>query len=200
MTSPQRPSTSTLAAEGPLLGEPPYTRQLDGKLRELRFHLDGEAVRVTYWIATGRRVILLTVFRKTRMREWREVDRPRRAWQLCGRGTHSGRGEWEVIAMTERTDWNDLRGRRMAEPGAADAYEAARLAYELGRTVREMREAHGWTQTKLAEASGMTQSAVARFEAGGTVPTIPVLERLARALDAELVVRLDRPRPAPCSG
>jgi transcriptional regulator with XRE-family HTH domain len=36
----------------------------------------------------------------------------------------------------------------------------------------------------------MTQSAVARFEAGGTVPTIPVLERLARALEAELVVRL----------
>lgn len=28
-----------LAEEGPLVGEP-YTRQLDGKLRELRFHLD----------------------------------------------------------------------------------------------------------------------------------------------------------------
>ncbi len=29
-----------LAEQGPLLGEP-YTRQLDGKLRELRFHLGG---------------------------------------------------------------------------------------------------------------------------------------------------------------
>jgi hypothetical protein len=28
-----------LAERGPLIGEP-YTRQLDGKLRELRFHLD----------------------------------------------------------------------------------------------------------------------------------------------------------------
>jgi hypothetical protein len=36
-----------VADRGPLLGEP-YTRQLDGKLRELRFHLDGRAVRVTY--------------------------------------------------------------------------------------------------------------------------------------------------------
>ncbi|MBM0204800.1 helix-turn-helix transcriptional regulator [Micromonospora sp. STR1s_5] len=35
----------------------------------------------------------------------------------------------------------------------------------------------------------MTQSAVARFEAGGTVPTLPVLERLARALDRRLDVR-----------
>lgn len=40
-------------------------------------------------------------------------------------------------------------------------------------------------------AAEMTQPAVARFEAGGTVPTIPLLERLARALEAELVVRLD---------
>ncbi|WP_436791835.1 helix-turn-helix domain-containing protein [Yinghuangia sp. YIM S10712] len=45
------------------------------------------------------------------------------------------------------------------------------------------------TPERLAGAAGMTQSAVARFEAGGTVPTIPVLERLARALDVELVVR-----------
>src|SRR5262245_47023139 len=107
-----------------------------------------------------------------------------------GPGAHSGRGEREVIAMTERSDWADLRDRRLAEPGAAEAYDAARVAYNLGRTVREMREARGWTQTKLAEESGMTQPAVARFEAGGTVPTIPVLERLARALEAELVVRL----------
>ncbi|HEX9336624.1 MAG TPA: hypothetical protein VF892_12100 [Pseudonocardiaceae bacterium] len=33
----------------------------------------------------------------------------------------------------------------------------------------------------------MTQSAVARFKAGGT---IPVLDQLAHALDVELVVRL----------
>jgi transcriptional regulator with XRE-family HTH domain len=36
----------------------------------------------------------------------------------------------------------------------------------------------------------MTQSAVSRLEAGGTVPTIGVLERLATALSADLVVTL----------
>ncbi|WET79790.1 type II toxin-antitoxin system RelE/ParE family toxin [Amycolatopsis sp. QT-25] len=35
-----------LAEQGPLSGEP-YTRQLDGKLRELRFQPDGDAVRIT---------------------------------------------------------------------------------------------------------------------------------------------------------
>ncbi|WP_424528535.1 type II toxin-antitoxin system RelE/ParE family toxin [Sphaerisporangium viridialbum] len=77
-----------LAAEGPLLGEP-YTKQLDGKLRELRFHLDEAAVRVTYWIASGRRIVLLTVFQKTRPREHREVERARRALRRCIEQAHT---------------------------------------------------------------------------------------------------------------
>jgi ribosome-binding protein aMBF1 (putative translation factor) len=65
----------------------------------------------------------------------------------------------------------------------------AKLAFELGAAVRELRERHGWSQAQLAHAAGMTQSAVARFEAGGTVPTLPILERLAHALDVRLAVQ-----------
>ena len=77
-----------LAVEGPLLGEP-YTKQLDGKLRELRFHLDDFAVRITYWIAPHRRIVLLTVFHKTRAREDREVERARRAMRSCVELAHT---------------------------------------------------------------------------------------------------------------
>ncbi|MEV6980447.1 type II toxin-antitoxin system RelE/ParE family toxin [Sphaerisporangium sp. NPDC051017] len=77
-----------LAAEGPLLGEP-YTRQLDGKLRELRFYLDDAAFRVTYWIAPDRRIVLLTVFRKARRHEEREVERARRALRRCIEQAHT---------------------------------------------------------------------------------------------------------------
>ncbi len=78
----------------------------------------------------------------------------------------------------------------MAEPGAAEAYEGARLAFKLGRRVRELRVRQGLSQTELARRAGMTQPAVARFEAGGTVPTLPVLERLARSLGVQLTVQL----------
>jgi ribosome-binding protein aMBF1 (putative translation factor) len=98
--------------------------------------------------------------------------------------------------MSEQGDWKELKERRMAEPGATEAYEATRLAYELGRTVRAMREMQGWSQNDLARKSGMTQSAVARFEAGGTIPTLPILKRLARALDADVEVRLTPRTPA----
>lgn len=94
------------------------------------------------------------------------------------------------MVMPERSDWQDLRSGRMAEPGAVDADDAARLAFELGRRVRELRVQQGLSQTELARRAGMTQPALARFEAGGTVPTLPVLERLARALGAELTVQL----------
>ncbi len=98
--------------------------------------------------------------------------------------------------MSRRSDWQEMRSRRMAEPGAAEAYDAARLACELGRQVRELRVAQGVSQTELARRAGMTQPAVARFEAGGTVPTLPVLERLARSLGAELTVQLTAPSSA----
>jgi ribosome-binding protein aMBF1 (putative translation factor) len=98
--------------------------------------------------------------------------------------------------MSERGNWQELRDRRLAEPGASEAYEAARLAYELGKMVRSMREERGWSQNELARKADMTQSAVARFEAGGTIPTLPIIERLAHALDAEVEVRLTPRAPA----
>jgi ribosome-binding protein aMBF1 (putative translation factor) len=46
----------------------------------------------------------------------------------------------------------------MAEPGAAESYHAAAIAYDLGRTVRQLREERGWSRSQLAAAAGMTQS------------------------------------------
>ena len=61
----------------------PYTRHLGGKVRELRFHLLATQTRVTYWLAPGRCVILLTVFRKTRGAEVAEVARALQAQMRC---------------------------------------------------------------------------------------------------------------------
>ncbi|WP_328842161.1 type II toxin-antitoxin system RelE/ParE family toxin [Streptomyces europaeiscabiei] len=71
-----------LAENATTLGEP-YTRHLGGKLRELRFDLDSNAQRITYWLAPDRRVVLLTVFRKTKTRETAEVDRAHAVQAAC---------------------------------------------------------------------------------------------------------------------
>lgn len=75
-------SIDRLAEQGPLLGEP-HTRQLRGKLREIRFHLDRQQVRITYFIASERRIVLLTVFRKTAQQERAEIERAEREMYRC---------------------------------------------------------------------------------------------------------------------
>lgn len=84
-----------LAAEGHALPFP-LASHLGGGLRELRI---GQ-VRVTYWFAPGRRVVLLTVFRKTRMRERDEVSRAQRARKLCA-AEHAPAGEHAVYSRYE---------------------------------------------------------------------------------------------------
>ncbi|GAA0995196.1 hypothetical protein GCM10009555_088920 [Acrocarpospora macrocephala] len=98
--------------------------------------------------------------------------------------------------MAERKAWSEKRAEIMSRPGAGAAYEAARVRFELGEAVRLRREELGLTQTELAERAGLKQPAVARFEAGGTMPTIPMLERLAEALELRLSVQLHPLREA----
>jgi hypothetical protein len=47
------------------------------------FHLLARQPRITYWLAPGRRIILLTVFRKTRSAEAAEVARALQAQKTC---------------------------------------------------------------------------------------------------------------------
>lgn len=91
--------------------------------------------------------------------------------------------------MGERKTWAAKKAEIMGRPGAGAAYEAARIRFELGEAVRLRREELGLTQAQLAERTGLKQPAVARFEAGGTMPTIPMLERLAEALEMRLSVQ-----------
>jgi hypothetical protein len=79
-----------LADHAETLGEP-YSRHLSGKTRELRFHLERSSVRISYWLAPDARVVLLTVFRKTRRVERVEVARAVAAQQACasGHGAHA---------------------------------------------------------------------------------------------------------------
>ena len=89
-----------LAEQPELLGEP-YSRHLGGKVRELRFRLLRQQTRVTYWLAPGRRIVLLTVFRKTRGAEVAEVERALSAQKEC-EARHGVAHE-----AFEREEWRD---------------------------------------------------------------------------------------------
>ncbi|GHJ34929.1 helix-turn-helix domain-containing protein [Streptomyces sp. TS71-3] len=73
---------------------------------------------------------------------------------------------------------------------AREGYQEARCAYLFGKAVRDRRIALGVTQTQLATRAGMSQTAISRLEHGGSTPTIPLLERLAAALDSTLYLEI----------
>jgi ribosome-binding protein aMBF1 (putative translation factor) len=91
--------------------------------------------------------------------------------------------------MSNRKTWSEVRRRRIEKPAVRAGYEKAELAYELGRQVRELREAHGLSQRDLAERMNTTQSVIARLEAGGSKPNISTLERVAKALGSSVDIR-----------
>jgi transcriptional regulator with XRE-family HTH domain len=56
----------------------------------------------------------------------------------------------------------------------------------VGTEVRRLREAKGWSQTKLAAATGMAVSGVSQIENGHRNPNSATLIKLARALGVEV--------------
>ena len=79
-----------------------------------------------------------------------------------------------------------VRWERTGADEHAAAYEEARASLLLGQMVYDRRTELGLTQSDLASRAGMTQPQLSRLEAGGATPTVPLLARLATALDAEL--------------
>jgi ribosome-binding protein aMBF1 (putative translation factor) len=90
----------------------------------------------------------------------------------------------------EHSDYEALARQRRGSEQYRQGYAEARRAFLIGAAVRERRLALGLSQTELAARAGMTQPALSRLEAGGVIPTIPLLERISIALDADLIVQI----------
>ena len=56
----------------------------------------------------------------------------------------------------------------------------------LGRRVRALRDAKGWSQERLAERADMDRSYIAGIEVGTRNPSVKALERLAAALSVRI--------------
>ena len=57
---------------------------------------------------------------------------------------------------------------------------------DIGRRLRQLREARGLSQSDVEHRTGLPCTYVSRVENGHTTPTLPVLERWVTALDVEL--------------
>src|SRR5215208_521570 len=63
----------------------------------------------------------------------------------------------------------------------------------VGEEVKRLRQAKGWTQEQLAVYAGSSQPTVNLLEAGKRNPSASTLEKLARALEVEVVDLFSKP-------
>jgi ribosome-binding protein aMBF1 (putative translation factor) len=112
------------------------------------------------------------------------------ALETCWWRADRGGGMTMSQEPRRRVSLAEARAERIDRPEVRASYEQTRLRFELAEAVRARREEMGLSQRQVAERAGMTQPGLARFEAGGTTPTLLLLERLAAALDLTLKVSL----------
>ncbi|MBF6160118.1 helix-turn-helix domain-containing protein [Nocardia cyriacigeorgica] len=92
--------------------------------------------------------------------------------------------------------WKGLRGQALDESQAVvDARTEIRLAMALAEAIYLRRTELGLTQAELADRAGLTQAKISRIEGSDAVPTLPLLTKLARALDASLNIAIDDDDP-----
>lgn len=60
------------------------------------------------------------------------------------------------------------------------------IAWAIAQRVREAREKQGLRQEDLAEKTGIARSNITRLERGRHLPTLPTLQKIARALNLDL--------------
>ncbi|WP_409471582.1 helix-turn-helix domain-containing protein [Streptomyces sp. HC307] len=91
------------------------------------------------------------------------------------------------------SQWKTRRTRKLLGEQVEEsaAYVEAGYAFALGQAVHDRRRELGLSQAELARRAGMTQPQISNIEGGDSVPTLPLLTRLAKALDASLTIDLD---------
>lgn len=98
--------------------------------------------------------------------------------------------------MVSHAHWKIARDKEVAQGIAEDPElekrrEEIRLRYDLGQAVYDRRTEAGLSQSELARRARMTQPQVSKLELGGTLPTVSLLARLARAMDSTFSMELD---------
>ncbi len=96
----------------------------------------------------------------------------------------------KTIDTSQMLDMEDYLAEQMKDPEFAREYAKAKRETEFAFALAHMREAQGLTQEQLGARSGIPQETLSRLERG-RIPALPTLQRLAKALNATVLILPD---------
>jgi transcriptional regulator with XRE-family HTH domain len=60
------------------------------------------------------------------------------------------------------------------------------ICHRVGRNLRRLREARGWSQEEMAHRAGLHRTYISGLERGVRNPTVTVLEKIAAVFDGKI--------------
>jgi len=96
-------------------------------------------------------------------------------------------------AKSKRVALKEVLKRELKDPEFSFYFQREKAISEIAKLVREARLKAGLTQAQLAQKAQSSQVVIARLESGADqrTPSLDLLERIAGALKAKLLVRFD---------
>ncbi len=91
--------------------------------------------------------------------------------------------------MKKYTNWRRSEKKRMKDPAFRREAERIEPDYQLTRALIGARLARKMTQAQLAKKMDTKQPVVSRIESMASTPTVSLLKRFAKALNATLDIR-----------
>jgi transcriptional regulator with XRE-family HTH domain len=73
-----------------------------------------------------------------------------------------------------------------------EAEQNLKTILDLADDILRFRMEKGWSQAELAERAGTKQANISRLESGLSNPSVNFLQKIAKALDATIVLRLEK--------
>jgi len=95
-----------------------------------------------------------------------------------------------TILAYNMKSYTKIKKQFLKDRSVRKAYKDLDAEFKLIQTIIEKRTVKGLTQAALANKIGTKQSAIARLESGSYNPSLLFLEKVAKALDAQLVVSI----------
>lgn len=89
------------------------------------------------------------------------------------------------------SSWKAMKERLLEDEATRAAYDELEHRMRLVRAVVVARNARGWSQRDLADAAGLQQPAVARFEKADSDPRLGTVTKILHALQLQLKIDTD---------
>lgn len=87
-------------------------------------------------------------------------------------------------------DYEKFKKEALKDKEVRKLYDELKPEFDLIANVMRKRIEKGLTQRELAQKMGTKQSAISRFESGNYNPSLAFLQKIAQALEGELMVAI----------